>query len=101
MNQTINQSGSIGAELDGTYIPHRRGSGRVTPLTQDLPDMYELPRRRLSPMIAGGLAFALVTCAFYGAQTFFPHPYKPSDLMGGYEREMAMARAEGEAVAKV
>jgi hypothetical protein len=88
-------------QLDEQYTT---ATGRAQPLMRlhhELPDIYEPRRRRLPPMVVAGFGFMLAATAFYGAQAYLPAGKRPSDFMGGFETQMAKARAEGELSAKI
>lgn len=72
------------------------------PKLETLPDIYSFPqKKRLPPMVVAGIGFAAATALLLGAERFLPHPYKPSDWMGGYASAMTEARKEGELAAQI
>lgn len=72
------------------------------PKVEVLPDIYSFPqKKRLPPMVAAAMGFAAAATLLFGAERFVPHPYKPSDWMGGYAAAMNEARKEGELAAQI
>lgn len=72
------------------------------PKLEALPDIYSFPqKKRLPPMVVAAMGFVAAAGLLLGAERFVPHPYKPSDWMGGYASAMAEARKEGELAAQI
>lgn len=95
-------------KLDDDFVaddtpPVTSGRSRAQmPKLETLPDIYSFPqKKRLPPMVVAGIGFAAATALLLGAQRFLPHPYKPSDWMGGYTSAMTEARKEGELAAQI
>jgi hypothetical protein len=87
----------------GDAPPVTTGRSRAQmPKLETLPDIYSFPqKKRLPPMVVAGIGFAAATALLFGAERFLPHPYKPSDWMGGYASAMIQARKEGELAAQI
>jgi len=87
----------------GDAPPVTTGRSRAQmPKLETLPDIYSFPqKKRLPPMVVAGMGFAAATALLFGAERFVPHPYKPSDWMGGYASAMNEARKEGELAAQI
>lgn len=66
-----------------------------------LPDIYQPKRRFLPPAFVTGMMFLAVAGAFYGAEALLPPEYKPSFFIGGYQRAIAEAQAEGQLKARI
>lgn len=81
-------------------VPSRSGDYQ-SPSLHDLPDIYEPRRRRLPPIVLAGGMFMAASVVFFGAETYLPLEYKPSHFVGGYQRALAQARAEGELTARI
>lgn len=96
--------------MSTTYDANNNPTGPLPPLPpphaapsrfHDLPDIYA-PRRHRFPLalVAGGM-FIVTAVGFYSAEAFLPPKYKPSRFIGGYQKEIARARAEGELAARI
>jgi hypothetical protein len=67
----------------------------------ELPDLYGRPKRRLPAMVVAGIGFVAAGVSFYGAEAVMPADFKPSTLVGGYQRQIQEAHKTGELAAQV
>ena len=88
--------------LDDSFVTDIT-SPRATPAASNRDDLpaYERPRRTLPPMVVAAAMFLSTGAAFYSAEMFAAVDWKPSHIMGSYERAMAEARKSGELTAQI
>ncbi|AUW58044.1 hypothetical protein C1T17_07920 [Sphingobium sp. SCG-1] len=94
MRPTIDPASDTGPRFRAERVPRSASFS-------DLPDLSERPRRRLHPMVFAGGVFLMASAAFYGAEALLPPSFKPSVFTGGYQREIAKAKSEGELASRI
>ena len=73
----------------------------ASPAPQEGRSRRDAPRRRLHPMLVAFFAFGTASCSFYGAEMLAPPVWRPSVIIGGYERQITQARKTGELAAQI